>query len=259
MVGPPRRDAEMGPRGHGGPGRRTVTRDSIDRRHFLRHAALLGTGAALYPWPRSLTGPPGRTVSHHDLAVPPTHADLSQIEHVVILIQENRSYDHYFGTYPKGRGFDDHLNGDLGVFSQIDPRRPGGSPPGRLLPFHLNAAGGAGACTYDVGHEWQTQHLSWNGGRMDQWAVAHTATDGRIGGPLMMGYYTRRDLPLYYALADTFTLCDHYFCSVLAASDPNRHYSMSATIDPAGRAGGPVVTNAPNVTAPAGSHVATNA
>ena len=259
MVRPIRRDIEMGPPGHGGPRRRPVTRDSVDRRDFLRHAALLGTGAALYPWSRSLTGLSGLTVSHHDLAVPPTHADLSQIEHVVILIQENRSYDHYFGTYPKGRGFDDHPNGDLGVFSQVDPRRPTGSPPGRLLPFHLNAAGGSGACTYDVAHEWPTQHASWNGGRMDQWAVAHTAIDGRIRGPLMMGYYTRRDLPLYYALADTFTLCDHYFCSALAASDPNRHYSMSGTIDPAGRAGGPVVTNAPSVAAPAGSHVATNA
>ena len=74
-----------------------MTRDSVDRREFLRNAALLGTGAALYPWSRALPGSSGLAVTHHDLAVPPTPADLRQIEHVVILIQENRSYDHYFG------------------------------------------------------------------------------------------------------------------------------------------------------------------
>src|SRR4029077_16039245 len=112
-------------------------RGSIDRRDFLRHAALLGTGAALYPMSRALPGSSRPAGTPHDLPVRPTPAHLRQIEHVVILIQENRSYDHYFGTYPQGRGFDDHPTGDLGVFSQVDPRRTTGSPPGRLLPFHL--------------------------------------------------------------------------------------------------------------------------
>jgi phospholipase C len=74
-----------------------------------------------------------------------------------------------------------------------------------------------------------------------------------------MGYYTRSDLPFYYALADEFTLCDHYFCSVLGPSDPNQHYSVSGTIDPDGLAGGPVPTNASDVQAVLPSKVATNA
>jgi phospholipase C len=74
-----------------------------------------------------------------------------------------------------------------------------------------------------------------------------------------MGYYTRSDLPVYYALADAFTLCDHYFCSVLSGTGPNRHYTMSATIDPAGRAGGPVVANEPDFNAIPPSSVVTNA
>jgi phospholipase C len=94
---------------------------------------------------------------------------------------------------------------------------------------------------------------------MDQWAAVHAAADGRTRGPIGMGYFTRADLPLYYALADNFTLCDHYFCSAFAPTDPNRHYSMSGTIDPDGAAGGPVVTNPPDVTAPRGSRVVTNA
>lgn len=237
-----------------------MTRHPIERRDFLRHAALLGTGAAVYPWSRALAESTSGLSTQHAFAVPPTPADLRKIEHVVILIQENRSYDHYFGSYPKGRGFDDHPPGDPGLFAQADPRRTTGSPPGQLLPFHLDAAGGrGGACSYDISHEWTTQHAALNGGRMDQWAIAHRASDGRLRAPLTMSYYTRRDLPLYYALADTFTLCDHYFCSALAPSDPNRHYSMSGTVDPAGHAGGPVVTNAATFTAPRGSRVATNA
>jgi phospholipase C len=90
---------------------------------------------------------------------------------------------------------------------------------------------------------------------MDRWLFAQGPRPGAVN---TMGYYTRADLPLYYALADTFTLCDHYFCSVFGPSDPNRHYSMSATIDPMGLAGGPVPTNGPDVFAPAGAPVATN-
>jgi phospholipase C len=77
--------------------------------------------------------------------------------------------------------------------------------------------------------------------------------------PLTMGYYTRADLPLYHALADAFTLCDGYHCSALSPTDPNRHHAFAGTIDPDGRAGGPVVTNPPDVVAPPGSKIATAA
>jgi phospholipase C len=56
-----------------------------------------------------------------------------------------------------------------------------------------------------------------------------------------MGYYTRADIPFYYAVADAFTICDNYFCSVLGPTDPNRLYTMAASIDPAGQNGGPIL------------------
>jgi phospholipase C len=65
-----------------------------------------------------------------------------------------------------------------------------------------------------------------------------------------MGYYTRADIPYYYAIADAFTICDNYFCSVMGPTDPNRLYSMAASIDPDGKNGGPLLqtlgTNRPS-------------
>ena len=69
-----------------------------------------------------------------------------------------------------------------------------------------------------------------------------SAVDGGANGPLTMGYYTRADLSFYYALADAFTICDHYSCSVIGPTDPNRLYTMSASLDPAGVAGGPILS-----------------
>ena len=174
-----------------------------------------------------------------------TAPSLQSIEHVVILMQENRSYDHYFGSYPKGRGFDDHPKGEFGTFAQKDQFRRAASPAGVLLPWHLDTATMDAACTADISHEWNAQHASWNNGAMDRFVESRLLP--RVTGPLTMGYYTRADLPFYYALADSFTICDHYFCSVLGPSDPNRLYSMSASIDPEGRAGGPVPTNGPDI------------
>src|SRR5438067_1420451 len=80
---------------------------------------------------------------------------------------------------------------------------------------------------------------------MDGFLRAHEAADGSVNGipvgPETMGYYTRADVRLYYALADAFTICDHYHCSVIGPTDPNRLMSMSATIDPAGKHGGPML------------------
>jgi phospholipase C len=81
-----------------------------------------------------------------------------------------------------------------------------------------------------------TQHQSWNNGAMDSFVKAHLAADGSTNGPVTMGYFTRSELAFYYALADAFTVCDNYFCSVLGPTDPNRLMAMSAWIDPAGRA-----------------------
>ncbi len=77
---------------------------------------------------------------------------------------------------------------------------------------------------------------------MDNWLPAHLAADG-ANGPYTMGYMQRDDIPFQFALAENFTICDNYHCSVLGPTWPNRLYHMSAWIDPAGVAGGPIISN----------------
>jgi phospholipase C len=84
------------------------------------------------------------------------------------------------------------------------------------------------------------QHQSWNNGAMDGFVSSRLSIDSNEA-ILSMGYYTRADLPYYYALADAFTICDNYFCSVIGPTDPNRLYTMAASLDPDGQNGGPVL------------------
>jgi phospholipase C len=168
-------------------------------------------------------------------------SDLGAVEHVVFLMHENRSFDHYFGMYPGVRGFDDHPAGSLGAFEQA---WPGGAAP-TLLPFHLDTQTTHAACTTDLSHAWDVQHRCWNNGAMDRFVATHVDpnVEGPANGVLTMGYYTRSDLAFYYALADAFTIGDAYHCSVLGPTGPNRLHALSGTIDPAGEHGGPVVDN----------------
>lgn len=167
---------------------------------------------------------------------------LSDIEHIVILMQENRSFDHYFGSLSGVRGFEDAhapmLPDGRPVFHQPDDN----SGDGYLLPFHLDTKTTSAQRLNDLSHTWPVLHASWNLGRMDGWVAAHNKTNGK-SGPLTMGYYTREDLPFYYALADAFTICDGYHCSVMGPTDPNRYFSMTASIDPDGKHGGPAINN----------------
>jgi phospholipase C len=172
-------------------------------------------------------------------------SDLGAVEHIIFLMQENRSYDHYFGAYPRGRGFDDHAKKSLGAFAQ---NYPGGSalvPKNKLLPFHLDSKAGL-ECTDDLTHDWGPMHLCWNHGKMDSWVKTHTSpTYEGPHGTMTMGYYERADLPFHWALADAFTLCDAYHCSILGPTNPNRLMAQTGTIDPSGKHGGPVThTNA---------------
>jgi phospholipase C len=224
----------------GGPG-------GVSRRDLLRSLGFAGAAAAL-------AGPAARWAGTADgahqlvsqaAATAPAGSDIGAIEHIVFLMMENRSYDHFFGAYPKGRGFDDHPAGSLGVFAQSYPGGTGLNPPDVLLPFHLLRSDGE-ECTDDLTHDWGPQHLCWNGGKMDSFVTTHTSSayEG-ANGTMTMGYYTRSDLPFYYALADAFTLCDRYHCSILGPTHPNRLMANSGTIDPAGTHGGPVTdTNA---------------
>ena len=180
------------------------------------------------------------------LAAPAACGSLNEIEHVVIFINENRSFDSYYGTYRGVKGFHDRSALTLpdgsgkSIFYQPFPGAAGEPYGGHLLPFHLDTTKG-GECINDISHEWAALHKCWDGGAMDKFLSTHLETNGLRDGPNTMGYYTREDLPFFHALADNFTICDHYFCSVLGPTDPNRLYSMSATIDPEGKHGGPLL------------------
>ena len=173
---------------------------------------------------------------------PSPRASLQDVQHVVILMLENRSFDHYFGTLAGVRGFDDPnamtLSNGQSVFYQPDAL----NPDGYMLPFHLDTTTSAAQKIPSTSHAWEMQHAAWNNGAMDRWLLVHRLAD--LGnGPFTMGYYTRDDLPFHYALADAFTICDNYFCSVLGPTHPNRLYLMTGTIDPSSSGGGPITSN----------------
>jgi len=173
---------------------------------------------------------------------PPTNASFKDIKHVVMLMQENRSFDHYFGTMSGVRGFNDAnaamLDTGKSVFHQPDELSPGGY----LLPFHLDTTKSNAQKLPSTNHGWKTQHESWNGGKMDNWLPAHRLAD-KQNGPYVMGHFTRADIPFHFALAEAFTICDAYYCSIMGPTWPNRMYWMTGTIDGDGKNGGPIVDN----------------
>jgi phospholipase C len=205
-------------------------------RRRLRGAAARGAASASPALPTNV---------RKALADPPSmrNAAVGDIEHVVLLMQENRSFDHYFGTMPGVRGFGDatalvQANGKS-VFYQTDPY----NPDGYLLPYHLDTLTTGAQAIPSTSHAWSVQHSAWHGGAMDNWVGAHYAADGAKIGPFTMGYYERRDIPFQWALADAFTVCDNYFCAVLGPTHPNRYMWLTGTIDPDGMAGGPALDN----------------
>ena len=135
----------------------------LTRRQVLRAGASAGAFALGF-----------ESLIERALAAAPACGKLTDIEHVVILIQENRSFDHYFGSYRGVRGFADRdalTLGDgsgLSVFAQ--PGYPGGYAGGHLYPFHLDSRAN-GECTNDIDHSWGPQHSYWNGGRMDGFEI----------------------------------------------------------------------------------------
>lgn len=205
----------------------------LSRRELLKIAATAGAAelaATLLPG----CGAINNVVSGGTLSG--SCAKLTDIDHVVIFIQENRSFDHYFGSYRGVRGFSDQS----AAFRQPYPGNTTNSPTGVLLPFHLDTSKMNAACTHDITHDWVPQHQSWNNGAMNGFVTSRLPINAN-DAILSMGYYTRTDLPYYYALADAFTLCDNYFCSVIGPTDPNRLYTMAASIDPTGQNGGPLL------------------
>ncbi len=211
----------------------TAHAHGVSRRKLLKlSAAALGASVGTV----LLSGCNGRTSGGTTPTSLPACSKLTDIQHVVILIQENRSFDHYFGSYRGVRGFSDPSS----AFQQPDPSNTASPPLAKLLPFHLDNSTFNAACTPDITHDWVPQHQSWDNGAMDGFVTSRLPINSN-DAILTMGYYNRADLSYYYALADAFTICDNYFCSVIGPTDPNRLYTMAASIDPDGKNGGPLL------------------
>src|SRR5690242_19924299 len=174
------------------------------RRRFLQSAAALTALAVGEP---------------HALAAPAPPARLSDIDHIIVLMKENRAFDHYFGTLAGVRGFDDpaalSLRSGRSVFHQPDDRHP----DGYVLPFRLDTRRTSAQRLHDLSHTFRALHACWNRGAMDAWVRTHRAIDTDAGA-LTMGYLTRADLPFYHALADAFPICDGYHASMFGPTHP---------------------------------------
>ncbi len=187
------------------------------RREFLRNAAALAGSTVLW-------GTVPEAIARA-FSIDPEHGTtFMDAEHIVILMQENRSFDHSFGSLKGVRGFRDkraHVqpNGHK-VWFQTDAQ-------GRTYsPFRLDMKGSNVTWIGGLPHSWPDQVDARNGGLYDKWLIAKARKDL----PFTMGYYSRKDLPFYYSLADAFTVCDHAFCSSLTGTTPNRLFLWSGTI-----------------------------
>jgi phospholipase C len=180
---------------------------------------------------------------------------IRDVEHIVVLMQENRPFDHHFGTLRGVRGFSDPRAVDINlplknggttqvpVFLQpagatnvangfaVSAKSVGGPangvdviPPFRVNPQHAHPGSDSLGLTYlpGTGHGWSAIHEAWNQGQYDNWAARQ--------GPMAMSYMTRQDIPYHYALADAFTVGDAYHCSIMGPTNPNRYYLWSGCI-----------------------------
>ena len=199
---------------------------STDRRTFLK---LLTTGAASAAFPASI---------QRALAIPANYrtGSINDVEHVVFMMQENRSFDHYFGALRGVRGYGDprtiKLPSGKSVWHQPDTN----NRDGYVLPFHPGAPNLGLQFLEDLAHDWDTTHDAWNNGKYDQWVPKK--------GTTTMAHLTRSDIPFHYALADAFTVCDAYHCSLLGPTDPNRYHMWTGWVGNDGSGGGPVIDNA---------------
>ena len=179
--------------------------DNQRRRSFLKLAGgAISSGAALAAMPLPI---------RQALAIPAAQVTgtIRDIKHIVILMQENRSFDHYFGTMRGVRGFGDRhtipLPGGRTGWRQSDGQK-------EIPPFHLNTKNTDALCLPSTPHSFADAQAAWGQGKLEQWP--------RFKTPYSMGYYKREDIPFQFALAEAFTICDAYHCSVTAGTDPNR-------------------------------------
>ncbi|WP_326535351.1 phosphocholine-specific phospholipase C [Pseudorhodoferax sp.] len=203
------------------------------RRGLLRAA---GTTAALATMPPAIA---------RALAIPAARRSgtLEDVQHIVVLTQENRSFDHYFGGFNGVRGFADRFPipvadrvGRTGKTVWHQPNAVAGAAPAALTPFRLDT-GERFALMRASGtpHEWVDAQNAWDHGRMNAWPLSkHNHA---------MGHYAQADLPFQWALADAFTLCDAYHCAAQTGTNTNRLFLFTGTNDPLGRGNGPATHN----------------
>lgn len=188
------------------------------RRKFLQGTASAGVAAAtLGAFPASI---------RRALAIPAHNktGTIRDVEHIVILMQENRSFDQYFGTLMGVRGFGDRFTIPLpdgrNVWQQHDAQ---GKP---VLPYHLDASKGNAQRVAGTPHSWVDGENAWDGGRTYQWPRYKNAN--------AMSYYKEAELPFQFALANAFTLCDGYHCSMHTGTNSNRMFLWTGTNGPTG-------------------------
>lgn len=192
------------------------------RRNFIKKAMALSGAAG---W----TGLVPESISKAMAINPAPGSTYLDAEHIVILMQENRSFDHCFGTLQGVRGFNDPRRVDLpdGNPVWLQSNAKGETSP----PFRFDIHGTKATWMGTTPHSRHSQVDAWNGGKYDKWLDAKTVGNKSYAHmPLTMGYYTRKDVPFNYALADAFTVCDQNFCSAMTSTWPNRLFLWSGTI-----------------------------
>ncbi|WP_310446664.1 phosphocholine-specific phospholipase C [Thiobacillus sp.] len=210
---------------------------TLNRREFLRAlASSAGAATALSMLPLSI---------QRALAIEPNvrTGTIQDVEHIVILTQENRSFDHYFGTLPGVRGFADpfpipvaNSTGITGKNVWVQPNqsvRTAGQP---VAPFHLNTVQHFEYMRVEgTPHSWTDAQNAWNNGRMNAWPKAKNNHS--------MGYFTAEDMPFQFALANAFTICDAYHCSFQGGTNTNRLFLWTGSNDPLAQDNGPATYN----------------
>src|ERR1044071_8865226 len=206
------------------------------RRDFLRHAMTAAAAGTTLAFPKVIS---------RALAIAAHHrtGTIADVEHVVILMQENRSFDHYFGTLNGVRGFGDRFPIPVpdapGIqrktvwFQSGNAAEPG---PAVVAPFHLNTQQSFEVMRVTgTPHRWPDAQGAWDDGRIHQWPQFKTNH--------AMGYFNRDDIPFQFAMAEAFTLCAAYHCSFQGGTNPNRLFQWSGTNDPLATGHGPALTN----------------
>jgi len=192
------------------------------RRNFLKKAALLAAGGSFWgALPASI---------QKAYAIDPTPGSTYlDAEHIVILMQENRSFDHTYGKLRGVRGFNDPRAMTLPDGNPVWLQTNGAGET--YAPFRMNIKDTKATWMGSLPHGRESQLGASNEGRHDNWLDAKHSGEAEYRHlPLTMGFYQRDDLPFYYALADAFTICDQNFCSSLTATEPNRLHLWTGAV-----------------------------